>query len=57
MYSIGEVSERLKVPDKRLYKWVKRYNLGQKVGFGWVLFEKDLGFLREKLANGNKKAA
>lgn len=50
MYSIGEVSKRLGIPEKRLYKWVRRDGLGQKVGFGWVLFDKDVKKLSEKLA-------
>lgn len=52
MFSIGEASRRTGVPEARLYKWVKRYNLGQKVGFGWVLFDKDLKFIEDKSKNG-----
>ena len=53
MFSVGEVSKRTGVPEARLYKWVKRYNLGQKVGFGLVLFEKDITFVKEKLRTKN----
>lgn len=53
MFSIKEASQQTGVSEKALYKWAKRHNLGQKVGFGWVLFQKDLDFINQKKANKN----
>ena len=49
MFAVRDVVKGLGIPDKRLYKWIRRYNLGQKVGFGIVLFQKDIDFLKAKL--------
>lgn len=60
MFSVKEVSGKTLISEERLYKLIKRHNLGQKVGFGWVLFQKDVDYLNNRFGdknNGNKKAA
>ena len=60
MFSVKEVGALTGISEERLYKLIKRHNLGQKVGFGWVLFQKDVDYLNERFGeqvHGDQKTA
>ena len=51
MISITELSQRWGVPYKRLSRWVREFNAGQKVGWAVVLTEEEAEKLRTSLEN------